>query len=171
MYLPLEFENVTIVVSASQILKHQTFIVLIVLFFDIRCLDIFTGISGWTFSSLMLLTLYIVRLTMVIIILSRNIFDWISLVVRVCLSHHCTKKTNFSNTDFFSKCDQIRSLLRIWSHFLKKSLMESFIFLCSSWSQLTNELIFLFLHHCHRDLRDQICDPPSKVKANASSAL
>ena len=81
------------------------------------------------------------------------------------------KKMNFSNTDFFSKCDQIRSLLRIWSHFLKKSLMESFIFLCSSWSQLNNELIFLFLHHCHRDLRDQICDPPSKVKANASSAL
>ena len=30
--------------------------------------------------------------------------------------------------DFFSKCDQIRSFLRIWSHLLKKSLMENFIF-------------------------------------------
>ena len=30
--------------------------------------------------------------------------------------------------DFFSKCDQIRSFLRIWSHLLKKSLMEHFIF-------------------------------------------
>ena len=27
--------------------------------------------------------------------------------------------------DFFSKCDQIRSFLRIWSHLLKKSLMEN----------------------------------------------
>ena len=30
--------------------------------------------------------------------------------------------------DFFSKCDQIRSKLWIWSHLLKKSLMENFIF-------------------------------------------
>ena len=30
--------------------------------------------------------------------------------------------------DFFSKCDQIRSFLRIWSHLLKKSLMENVIF-------------------------------------------
>ena len=30
--------------------------------------------------------------------------------------------------DFFSKCDQIRSFLRIWSYLLKKSLMENFIF-------------------------------------------
>ena len=29
---------------------------------------------------------------------------------------------------FFSKCDQIRSFLWIWSHLLKKSLMENFIF-------------------------------------------
>ena len=30
---------------------------------------------------------------------------------------------------FFSKSDQIRSSLRIWSHSLKKSLMENFIFM------------------------------------------
>ena len=29
---------------------------------------------------------------------------------------------------FFNKCDQIRRKLRIWSHLLKKSLMENFIF-------------------------------------------
>ena len=34
----------------------------------------------------------------------------------------------FSIKDFFSKCDQSRSLLRIWSHLLKKSLMENFNF-------------------------------------------
>ena len=34
----------------------------------------------------------------------------------------------FSIKDFFSKCDQIRSFLRIWRYLLKKSLMENFIF-------------------------------------------
>ena len=34
----------------------------------------------------------------------------------------------FSIKEFFSKCDQIRSFLRIWSHLLKKSLMENFFF-------------------------------------------
>ena len=34
----------------------------------------------------------------------------------------------FSIKDFFSKCDQIRSKLRIWSHLLKKFLMENFVF-------------------------------------------
>ena len=34
----------------------------------------------------------------------------------------------FSMKDFFSKCDQIRRKLRIWSHLLKKSLIENFIF-------------------------------------------
>ena len=36
----------------------------------------------------------------------------------------------FSNKDFFSKCDQIRRLQRIWSHLLKESLMENFIVQC-----------------------------------------
>ena len=34
-------------------------------------------------------------------------------------------KKMFSIKDFFSKCDQICSFLRIWSHLLKKSLMEN----------------------------------------------
>ena len=38
------------------------------------------------------------------------------------------QKMESSIKDFFSKCDQIRRKLRIWSYLLKKSLMESFIF-------------------------------------------
>ena len=38
------------------------------------------------------------------------------------------QKMKFSNKKFFSKCYQIRSFLRIWTHLLKKSLMENFIF-------------------------------------------
>ena len=40
---------------------------------------------------------------------------------------HYTQKMKFSIKDFFSKCDQIHSFLRIWLHLLKKSLMENFI--------------------------------------------
>ena len=40
---------------------------------------------------------------------------------------HCTKM-KFSIKRFFSKCDQIRRKLRIWSHLLKKFLTENFIF-------------------------------------------
>ena len=38
------------------------------------------------------------------------------------------QKMKFSIRGIFSKCDQIRWKLRIWSHLLKKSLMENFIF-------------------------------------------
>ena len=38
------------------------------------------------------------------------------------------QKMKFSINNLFSKCDQIRRKLRIWSYVLKKSLMEKFIF-------------------------------------------
>ena len=41
-------------------------------------------------------------------------------------------KVKFSIKDVFSKYDQIRRKLRIWSHLVKKSLMENFIF-CALW--------------------------------------
>ena len=38
------------------------------------------------------------------------------------------EKMKFSLLDFFSKCDQICSFLRTWSHLPKKSLMENSTF-------------------------------------------
>ena len=38
------------------------------------------------------------------------------------------QKMKFLMKNFSSKCDQIRSFLRIWSHLLRKSLMGNFIF-------------------------------------------
>ena len=94
---------------------------------------------------------------------------------------YCTaQKMNFSNKNFFSKCYQIRSFPRIWSHLLKKFLMENFFFcavlqsyLCnrfqrsiingsfSSWNEITiflNDIflngIFLFTSKC------QLCNYP-----------
>ena len=51
---------------------------------------------------------------------------------------HCTKK-KFSIKDFFSKFDPIRRNLRIWSHLLKKSLKENFLF-CAVLSRNCSEL-------------------------------
>ena len=57
------------------------------------------------------------------------------------------QKMKFSITDFFSRCDQIRSILRIWSHLLKKPVIENFIF-CSAdffkWIILTVKWIILY---------------------------
>ena len=41
---------------------------------------------------------------------------------------YTAQKMKFFVKDFFSKCDQLRRKLRIWSHLLKISLMESFFF-------------------------------------------
>ena len=38
------------------------------------------------------------------------------------------QEMKFFVKDFFSKCDQIHRKLRIWSHLLKNSFMENFIF-------------------------------------------
>ena len=58
----------------------------------------------------------------------------------------------FSIKDFFSKCYQIRWKLRIWSHLLKKSLIENFIFcaadvILSSFTLLTYWIHFLMLNY------------------------
>ena len=41
------------------------------------------------------------------------------------------QKVKFSIKDFLGKCDQISRKLWIWSHLLKKHLMENLILLCS----------------------------------------
>ena len=60
--------------------------------------------------------------------ISFQLFFEITLTIIEIFSQYVAQKMKFSITDFFSKCDQIRSFLRIWSHLLKKSVMENFIF-------------------------------------------
>ena len=51
------------------------------------------------------------------------------------------QRMKFFTKVFFSKCDQIVSLLRIWSHLLKKSWMKNFIFVqCVQAKQQRNEV-------------------------------
>ena len=66
------------------------------------------------------------------------------------------QKMKFSNKDFLSKWDQIRRKLRIWSHLVKKSLMENFIFRAVGrfWFDLRElENIYLDLSHISWFLR------------------
>ena len=49
------------------------------------------------------------------------------------LQARLTAQKKFSTKDLFSKYDQIRSFLRIWSHLLKKPLKENFIFGAVTW--------------------------------------
>ena len=49
-------------------------------------------------------------------------------ILRLVSETDTAQKMKFSIKDSFSKCDQIRSFLRIWSHLRKKSLMENLIF-------------------------------------------
>ena len=62
----------------------------------------------------------------------------------------------FSIKDFFSKCDQICSFLRIWSHLLNKSLMENFIF-CALMNKMQLEFYFF-----------QISDSRQKVETSGT---
>ena len=44
------------------------------------------------------------------------------------ITDNTAQKMKFSVKDLFSKCDQIRCFHRIWSHLLKKSFIENFVF-------------------------------------------
>ena len=57
-----------------------------------------------------------------------NVETTLKYLLSLLLHVFAAQKMKFSIKDFFSKCDQIRSYQGIWLHFLKKSLMENFIF-------------------------------------------
>ena len=58
----------------------------------------------------------------------KNHFEGMYLAHVLFLCVITTHKIKFLNNDFFTKRDQIRSFLRIWSYSLKKYLMENYIF-------------------------------------------
>ena len=59
----------------------------------------------------------------------------------VCIT---AQKMKFSIKYFFSKCDQTAVSFRIWSHLMKKSWTENFIF-CAVYVPLFLHLLFLQL--------------------------
>ena len=71
-----------------------------------------------------------VLVTLLALLFTSAKFKWVHfwVVKRKLTTTSTLQKMKLSIKDFFSKCEQIRTFLRIWSHLLKKSLMESFIF-------------------------------------------
>ena len=59
------------------------------------------------------------------IIFSDRTLNLIPNYIKIKVSTHTVQKMKFSIKDFFIICDQIRRELRIWSHLLQKSFMES----------------------------------------------
>ena len=57
--------------------------------------------------------------------------------------------------DFFGKCDQIRSFLQMWSHLLKKPLMENFIF--PQFKFLIWYAYLIFVEWNHQESRREYC--------------
>ena len=55
------------------------------------------------------------------------------------------QKMKFSIKNFLSKCYQIHSFLLIWSHLLKKPLMENFIFCAVGVSSCNSQKLQLEL--------------------------
>ena len=72
--------------------------------------------------------------------------EWKSGHVMNIYAHSFTtaQKMKFSIEDFFSKHDPIHGFLQIWSHLLKKSFMENFIF-CAGYP--VRSLSFLTMNH------------------------
>ena len=61
-------------------------------------------------------------------------------MIKITEKENTAEKMKFSVKDFFSKCDQIRRFLRIWSYLLKKSLTENFIFCAVEADEEVNDL-------------------------------
>ena len=63
-----------------------------------------------------------------------------------------TQNMKFSIKNLSSKCHWIRSFLRHWSHLLKKSLMEKFIF-CAIYGRKSLEMFYFWQHITRLTLR------------------
>ena len=88
------------------------------------------------------------------------------------LTQHCTKNEAF-HKDLFSKCDQIRSFLRIWSHLQKKYLTEDFIF-CAMQRIATTEASVIKLKYLlppirAADIVECLCNYVDEISLNLQS--
>ena len=88
------------------------------------------------------------------LIKNMNFYAWMT--YHIALTRHLhsynTQKLQFFIKGFSSKCDQIRRKLRFWSHLLKKSFIENFIFCVVFWGkQYSYEWTLLIdkTNNCH----------------------
>ena len=65
--------------------------------------------------------------------------------MRLSYENITVQKIKLFITDLFSKCDRIRSLLRIWSHLVSKSVMGNFIVCAVYGNQVATVVSFMML--------------------------
>ena len=85
---------------------------------------------------------------------------WLTLILKVTTRQcfNTAQKMKFSIKDLFSKCDLMSMKLQIWSHLLKKSLMENFVASPNSrfmvkWFDLWGTHIYQFITNNHPSLK------------------
>ena len=67
------------------------------------------------------------------------------------------EKVKLTIKDFFSNCDQIRWKQRLWSHLLRKSLLENFIF-CAVKAIVTKIYWAPYLEPCQTSIIERFCE-------------
>ena len=101
-------------------------------------------ITSWTYS-----TLLGIFKTSNIIKTNINLFE--NCDIKLCCtlwSRESAQKMKLSIKYFFSKCNHIRSFLRIWSHLLKKILIENLIFCAARQPINCYEIFFRYSTFC-----------------------
>ena len=72
--------------------------------------------------------------------------------LKLIITGDTAQKMKFSIKDFFSKCDQVHRKLRIWSHLLKRSITENFVFCAvygvNRWSVIKKRIFRVFQFVC-----------------------
>ena len=109
------------------------------------CDEIFYGLIILIYS-ILLLKILLFHKNFTHVSRSEDVFIYTFTVLISCKTSHTAKKMKFPIRDFFSICDQIRRKLWIWSHLLKTSLVENFVFrgvsLKTEWIPLQTQLIY-----------------------------
>ena len=95
------------------------------------CDEIFYGLIILIYS-ILLLKILLFHKNFTHVSRSEDVFIYTFTVLISCKTSHTAKKMKFPIRDFFSICDQIRRKLWIWSHLLKTSLVENFVFRAES---------------------------------------
>ena len=95
-----------------------------------QTLNQFGQMYEWLFTNYVVVGLnpVVVKQILIFFLKKSNVLANLLSKVWQRVQYGTAQKVKFSIKDFFSKCDQIHRKLRIWSHLLKKPLLENSIF-------------------------------------------
>ena len=98
-------------------------------FFAFTSAFIFITVLLFFYKQLHPVYIYICKVHVILYVLLHSFWHW--------TKNFTAQKKKFSVQNFLGKCDQIGKNLQIWSHLMKKSVMENFIFWAVTFMFLT----------------------------------